>query len=478
VLTALLSCSQLRRAGGFDSTLRDGCEDYDLWLRLAAEQVPFDYLDEPLAVYRMHEGAMSRDAVAMTTARLTVLERAAERATGDVRTRFERRAALERRAVASALRGRAWRHVNEEEIDAARSDLRAADEIAPSVMGSLGTAVAARSERALRLLARRRGPAPVRATDARARRSTGRAEPGGAPRVSVVIPTYNRADLLPAAIESVLEQTFADLEVIVADDGSEDETAELVRGHADPRVTFVPLAHSGSLGAVRNAGIGHARGELIAFLDSDDLWREDKLRRQVAVLDERPDVALASTNAEVIDGNGADLGRTYLGDSQEPAVSSLDSLLADNFVIVSTAVVRRSILERVGRFAEEPLLRGVEDYDLWLRVAAVSEVVYLPEPLALYREHDASMRREVAPATYWRSLLRILARFSQFADAQKLEVPYALVRSREGACRIALAQSLQSENGLLHALPRWADAVRRHPYSATRSLLASGRTRR
>jgi len=259
--------------------------------------------------------------------------------------------------------------------------------------------------------------------------------------------------------------------VIVADDGSVDETVDLVTGHPDARVGLVRLPHRGSLGAVRNAGIAQARGELIAFLDSDDTWLPEKLAEQVEIFDRWPRVGLVCANATVIDEAGVELGRVYLSRTAPAKGGLLRELLADNFVIVSTAVVRRSLLERVGVFAEEPLLRGVEDYDLWLRVAAVSEVAYLPTPLARYREHSASMRREVSRVTYWRSLLRILERLSDFVDAQGQALPNGLLRSRIGACRIALAQALHAEGGLRQSLPSWVNVMRRYPYSTTRTLL-------
>ena len=106
-----------------------------------------------------------------------------------------------------------------------------------------------------------------------------------APRVSVVIPTFDRAELVSAAAESVLAQTFADLEAIVVDDGSTDRTVARLAAIGDPRLTVIAAAHGGCVGAVRNRGVGAARGEWLAFLDSDDLWVPDKLEAQLAALD-------------------------------------------------------------------------------------------------------------------------------------------------------------------------------------------------
>src|SRR4051812_14458694 len=104
------------------------------------------------------------------------------------------------------------------------------------------------------------------------------------PRVSVVIPTYNRAELLPATLASVAAQQFTDLEVLVVDDGSEDDTRAILERHGAPGLRLLALGRTGNLSVVRNAGIEAAAGEYVAFLDSDDLWDPDKLALQVGLL--------------------------------------------------------------------------------------------------------------------------------------------------------------------------------------------------
>ena len=116
------------------------------------------------------------------------------------------------------------------------------------------------------------------------------------PRVSVIIPTYNRADLLGEAIDSVLAQSYQDFEMIVADDGSTDETAMVASKYGD-KVRFLALPHRGQPAAPRNAGIAAATGEYISFLDSDDLYLPDKLALQVPALDENPKVGMVYSSA-------------------------------------------------------------------------------------------------------------------------------------------------------------------------------------
>ncbi|HUE97232.1 MAG TPA: glycosyltransferase family A protein, partial [Longimicrobiaceae bacterium] len=128
-----------------------------------------------------------------------------------------------------------------------------------------------------------------------------------APRVSVLIPTYDRRSWLAGAVESVLGQTFRDLEVIVCDDGSTDDPSDLLSGYG-ARVRHLRFEHTGSPGGTRNRGLEVARGELIAFLDDDDLWDPEKLALQVAVMDANPAAGLVYTDARLLlpDGSESD----------------------------------------------------------------------------------------------------------------------------------------------------------------------------
>jgi glycosyltransferase involved in cell wall biosynthesis/predicted SAM-dependent methyltransferase len=238
------------------------------------------------------------------------------------------------------------------------------------------------------------------------------------PRVSVIIPTYNRQELLRAALNSVLRQTFHDFEVVVVDDGSTDKTREVCGSY--PEVKYLPLAHSGLPATARNAALAVAAGEYIAFLDSDDEWMENKLSVQVELMDRNPALGLVCSNATVIGGPSRKL---YLTAGQGQSGSVFMTLLLDNFVITSTAMVRRSVMESVGRFSEEPVLRVAEDYDLWLRIAAVSEVVFIADALAAYRRSSGSVSQQQDGALHWMGILRILERIKRMpglgADARR-----------------------------------------------------------
>jgi glycosyltransferase involved in cell wall biosynthesis len=291
------------------------------------------------------------------------------------------------------------------------------------------------------------------------------------PRVSVVIPTYNRSEFLLEAVRSVLAQTFSDLEVIVADDGSSDSSARLVEELADDRVKVVRLAHTGLPAAVRNAGLQCARGEFLAFLDSDDVWDREKLERQLVVFDRDLEVGLVCSNARVVDESGRETRALYL--TKEAVTSnSLAGLVKVNFVVISSAVARRELVERVGGFTEDIRLRGVEDYDLWLRIGAISRLAYLPEPLLAYRRHEGSIMAGVPMSHYWTSVLAAFENLDKFLEDDDPEQS-TLLRRRRAELLTELARAEAVERRPASAIRSLAGAMRLDPAAAT-SLLLSG----
>lgn len=231
------------------------------------------------------------------------------------------------------------------------------------------------------------------------------------PKISVIVPTYNRADMLLQAIESVFAQTFQDFETIVSDDGSTDNTEEVVRQFGS-RVRYLKNAHSGLPSVARNIALDAAQGKYIAFLDSDDLWLPDKLKTQVDVLDDHPQVGMVFSNAHVIDKHGDRSAHLYLRQGQGQSGKIFLDLLNDNFIITSTTLVRRSALEQVGKFHEASELLVGEDYALWLFIALDWYAQYLEEPLICYRDAPAdSIRGKQDMAGYLRGMIYLLKRF-------------------------------------------------------------------
>ena len=199
------------------------------------------------------------------------------------------------------------------------------------------------------------------------------------PLVSVVIPAYNRASIVPRAIASVLAQTYQDWELIVVDDGSRDKTREAVEKFSDARIRLVRHQQNAGQSAARNTGIQAARGKYIAFLDSDDEWLPEKLARDVEAFEAGGDqVGLVYCGKKLVGADGQLLKvrmPTLQGDVHA-------SLLQGDFIgSCSRVAVRRRVLEPLGGFDES--LCSYEDWDLWLRVAKVSTVALVPDCLVI-----------------------------------------------------------------------------------------------
>jgi len=211
------------------------------------------------------------------------------------------------------------------------------------------------------------------------------------PLLSVVIPTYNRADYIAETIESVLQQTYDNIEVIVIDDGSTDNTAQLVKPFGR-KVRYVRQENA-ERGASRNHGLRLASGDYIAFLDSDDLWLPDKAADGIGFLEANPAVGLLCTDAFEIDGEGKERrvlrARGYSG-------QVTGKLLQNNFVIMPTHLARRSVVRHIGGFREERELSGSEDWEMWVRLSLVAEFAYIPEVTAKYRVHTANTMSSAA----------------------------------------------------------------------------------
>jgi glycosyltransferase involved in cell wall biosynthesis len=227
--------------------------------------------------------------------------------------------------------------------------------------------------------------------------------------VSVIVPTYNRAALLRRTLDSVLAQTVAPLEVLVADDGSTDDTAAVVRGFGS-RVTHLALPHRGQPASVRNAGLARARGDWIAFVDDDDLWQADKLERQLALASEG--AALICCNAELIDADDAPLGRTL--HESHPLAKEPDpvrALIGGNFVVCSSVLAPAALLREVGGFCEDAAVHRAEDYDLWLRCALRAPIRYEHAPRVRYRVMGQASLSVSAPLKHVEALAAARARF-------------------------------------------------------------------
>ncbi|MBN1344121.1 MAG: glycosyltransferase [Phycisphaerae bacterium] len=240
------------------------------------------------------------------------------------------------------------------------------------------------------------------------------------PRVSIVIPTYNRASLIGQTLDSVDRQTFRDFEVIVLDDGSTDRTPDLIRARHGP-VRYLRQERRGAA-AARNHALAEAQGELVAFLDSDDLWLPEFLEEVVSALNDAPNAALGYSDFRTIDAAGSVLRghrkRQHGGNVVAPLFASI-------FIHTSCVVARRERILEAGGFDEQ--LEATEDYDLWLRLSLTYPFVSVPKPLCLRRTHNGSLSRN--------GNVRILIRKAQlleefYRDHGNGAIPRDLARCR------------------------------------------------
>ena len=226
--------------------------------------------------------------------------------------------------------------------------------------------------------------------------------PGRAPRTSVIIPSFNYAEYLPAAISSVLAQTDSDFELLIVDDGSTDGSLALARACFDPRVRVLVQPNRG-LSAARNAGIRATRGRYIAFLDADDMWVREKLALQSELLDRVPAVGLVYTRFGIIDAGGCvqSQGRSFLG--ARPSGAILRHLLEGNVIgTASTICLRRDLVED-RKILFDDIQTYAEDWHFYLRIAARTRIHYIPCTLAYHRQHSRNASR-LAPTMMTQTL--------------------------------------------------------------------------
>lgn len=238
--------------------------------------------------------------------------------------------------------------------------------------------------------------------------------------VSVIIPTYNSARYIVEAVESVLAQTFKDFEILVIDDGSTDETEEVMRQYE--RVLRYIRQSNGGVAVARNRGIKEARGKYVGFLDADDTWFEDKLERQIDALRSRIDSRVCYSAFTLADSELKPLGTVH---SKRVGATLEDLLMRGNIVgSICTVLCERSLFETTGGFDER--LSQCADWDMWVRLAAHTEFLYLQEPTVTYRQHGSNMSRNAALLEH--DSVRVLEKGFEMAT-----VPASIKRRRRSA---------------------------------------------
>lgn len=210
-----------------------------------------------------------------------------------------------------------------------------------------------------------------------------------APTVSIVIPAYNCAWCIDRALDSVAAQSFRDYEVIVVDDGSTDNTAAVLAARPEP-LRVIRQANAG-MSAARNAGIAAARGEFVAFLDSDDWWRPGKLAAQVELMRADPELGFCSSATELQSPDGQTVGEWGCPASTAGLVAQILGGVSAVAGGASSVLVRRALLEVLTGF--DARLRGAEDTDMWIRLGAAGRYACLSEPLVVVTRNPSSVSR-------------------------------------------------------------------------------------
>ncbi len=249
------------------------------------------------------------------------------------------------------------------------------------------------------------------------------------PKVSIVIPTCDRAEMLRCAISSVLAQTWQDFELLVVDDASKDHTAGVVASFSDPRIVYLKQEQRIGGAAARNRGIDCARGEVVAFLDDDDEWLPMKLEKQMVLFERRPiSLGLVYTGYWIIDKESGKVVQQKIPTKQGDLSREI---FIRNWVGGSSSVaVRKSCLLAVHGF--DPSLPSFQDYDLWIRMAKKFEFDFVKEPLLKYHLHQQKIWTN--PDALIRGLDLMLKKHGQSASLKRNLANYYLSLGA-GFCR-------------------------------------------
>lgn len=234
--------------------------------------------------------------------------------------------------------------------------------------------------------------------------------------VSVIIPTYNRASFLKEAIESVLGQSYEYFELIIVDDGSTDDTKQLVQSFKDKRISYFYQENKG-VSQARNLGIKKSQGEVIAFLDSDDFWLKDKLKKQIFFLQESDFWVVQCKEKWIRKGKFVNPCFKH----RMPAGWFWEKALKLCLIGPSCVLLRREVFEEIGLF--DPRLKACEDYELWLRLLLFFPVGIVPEALVVKRGgHFDQLSRSILGLDLFRiyALRKILTDFSLSRSEQRL----------------------------------------------------------
>ena len=243
-------------------------------------------------------------------------------------------------------------------------------------------------------------------------------------KISIIIPTYNYAQYICEAIESVLNQTYKDFEIIVVDDGSTDNTKEVIKPYLN-KIKYIYQQNSGP-SAARNRGIKEAKGEYIAFLDADDIWLAQKLELQIKFMEKEKEVGLIFSDMILFNEKGI-IKNSFLKEKlffNKLSIKPLsftekviydnvfNALLQENFIPTNTVIVKKECFNKVGFF--DKTLFSVEDRDMWLRIGLFYDIGFINSPLVLTRFHETNISANQELAL--KSRLKVMKKFLNYSN--------------------------------------------------------------
>ena len=410
--TPLIHKSVFDEVGYFDedrNVMRT--EDWDMWLRIAA-RYPIGLINKPLVYYRVHSNSITYDENPFSAVHreIMILDHAVSRD----KTRLE---PFRDAAVASIYIGRGRilarrgylreaRRFFDQAIFLNKKDYRPYLYWIGCLFGKKPLNTMIKIRHAARRLQRFNLHSKIK-TENTVIQQTYLSETETMKNrllVSVIITAYNAESTIAETLESVFSQTYDNLEVIVADDGSTDRTAEIIKTQY-PTVKYF-FQHNRGQPAARNLGIRHARGSLIAFLDSDDLWLSNKIAKQVEALRIYPDAGLCYCDCYVFQGATSNILYRYNKKSRPHGGFVIKPLLLENFISSPTPMIRREVFDVMGLWVEQADL--CEDWMMWLNIAARFPIIFCRQPLALYRLSSQSKSQSRAPYKYIEAHLNVI----------------------------------------------------------------------
>jgi glycosyltransferase involved in cell wall biosynthesis len=303
--------------------------------------------------------------------------------------------------------------------------------------------------------------------------------PGSSVPLSVIIPTYNRSQYVRGCLEALGQSGVPDLEIIISDDGSTDDTREVVAAYG-PSVQYLWHPNEGTPAPARNRGFAASKGRYVSFLDIDDLWIAGGAARAVEVLDKYPEIDILFGEAQV--GNPADGYESWIGmagqeafwrlpcKEVEPGVRVLERrpflrrMAVRNPVFLGACIVRREVFEAIGGF--DPALCGAADWELWLRIASRFTYGYLHRPLGVWTQHTANMssNHDTMNLDFCRALQSVLEKCDLVPDDRRF------VGERLRHHSFAYAYRAYDRGDYAEARRRFGDMLRRTGFQLTPAL--------